>query len=99
MGFSCDLENVFHFTYKAKLDNELIEHELDHVFIGQYDKNPKINICEVAEWKYMPIDEIQQSMKLYPMHYTAWFKICFAKVLKYIQQDESTTLSGQILNM
>jgi len=85
MGFSCILENVFHFIYKAKLDNGLTEHELDHVFIGYYNENPKINIHEVAEWKYMSINEIQQNMKINPKHYTAWFKIIFAKVLEYIR--------------
>jgi len=85
MGFSCILENVFHFIYKAKLDNGLTEHELDHVFIGYYNENPKINIHEVAEWKYMSINEIQQNMKINPKHYTPWFKIIFAKVLEYIR--------------
>ncbi len=85
MGFTCDLENVFHFIYKAKLDNGLTEHELDHVFIGYSNEYPKINIHEVAEWKYMPLSEIQQHMKLNPKHYTAWFKIIFTKVLEYIR--------------
>ena len=84
MGFSCTLEKVFHFIYKAELDNELTEHELDHVFIGHYNENPKINSLEVAEWKYMSINEIQQNIKLNPELYTAWFKIVFVKVLEYI---------------
>ena len=84
MGFSCTLEKVFHFIYKAELDNELTEHELDHVFIGYYNENPKINSREVAEWKYMSINEIQQNIKLNPELYTAWFKIVFVKVLEYI---------------
>lgn len=84
MGFDCDLKNVFHFIYKKEFDNELTEHELDHVFIGYYDKNPQINIKEVMEWKYMPLNEIKQSMKLNPELYTAWFKIVFEKVLGYM---------------
>lgn len=84
MGFSCALENIFHFVYKAELDNELTEHELDHVFIGYYNENPEINRTEVAEWKYMSIYEIQESIKLYPTLYTAWFKIILTKVLEYI---------------
>jgi len=85
MGFSCSLEKVFHFTYKAELDNGLTEHELDHVFRGYYNKNPKINIYEVAEWKYMSINKIQQNIILYPEHFTSWFKIIFAKALDHIR--------------
>ena len=33
MGMICDLKFKFNFTYKAKLDNNLYEHELDHVRI------------------------------------------------------------------
>ncbi|OFY84777.1 MAG: isopentenyl-diphosphate delta-isomerase [Bacteroidetes bacterium RIFCSPLOWO2_12_FULL_35_15] len=84
MGFSCELKSVFHFIYKAELDNGLTEHELDHVFIGYYNEDPKINIQEVAEWKYMSVPDIQQNMRLYPTLYTAWFKIILARVLKYI---------------
>ena len=84
MGFDCDLKNVFHFIYKNEFNNDLTEHELDHVFIGYYDKKPQINIKEVMEWKYMPLDEIKQSMKLDPELFTAWFKIVFEKVLDYM---------------
>src|ERR1035437_238790 len=55
MGIECALEPVFHFIYKTKLNNELTEHELDHVFIGNYSDSPKINTQEAAEWKYMAI--------------------------------------------
>ncbi len=36
MGFDCELEYKFNFIYKAHLENDLIEHELDHVFIGTF---------------------------------------------------------------
>ena len=34
MGMSCSLTEEFSFIYKAKLDNDLYEHELDHVLFG-----------------------------------------------------------------
>jgi isopentenyl-diphosphate delta-isomerase len=34
MGMSAQLKAAFHFIYKAKLDQGLTEHELDHVVIG-----------------------------------------------------------------
>jgi len=84
MGFDCTLKNIFHFIYKNKFDNELTEHELDHVFIGYYDLPPHINTNEVMDWKYVPLNEIKKNMELNPELYTAWFKIVFAKVLDYI---------------
>ena len=32
MGMECKLELKFNFIYKAQLDNNLFEHEFDHVF-------------------------------------------------------------------
>jgi isopentenyl-diphosphate delta-isomerase len=86
MGFTCSLENAFHFIYKAELENGLTEHELDYVLIGHYNGEPKINTQEVADWKYMPVDEIQQSIKLHPEQFAAWFKIAFDRVLEHVKQ-------------
>ncbi len=77
MGFSCELEDTFWFIYKASFDNGLTEHELDHVMIGKYDGEPKINPDEVAEYKWMTLDDLKTDMKEHPEKYTAWFKIIF----------------------
>ena len=52
MGFSCGLKEVFSFIYKTGFDNGLMEHEFDHVFVGAYESEPKINPEEVAEYKW-----------------------------------------------
>ncbi len=77
MGFSCDLEEVFWFIYKAPFDNGLTEHELDHVLIGQFNGEPVIDKSEVASYKWMSLSEIKKDIELYPENYTAWFKIIF----------------------
>ena len=77
MGFSCELEDTFWFIYKATFDNGLTEHELDHVMIGKYNAEPKINPDEVAEYKWMTLEDLKIDMKDHPEKYTAWFKIIF----------------------
>ena len=77
MGFTTDLKELFHFVYQAQLDNGLSEHELDHVLIGYYEESPKINKLEVADWKWMDIKQIKESIKVNPNMYTVWFKIVF----------------------
>src|ERR1700740_2951379 len=37
MGFECELHPAFSFIYKAELDNNLTEHEFDHVYFGLHD--------------------------------------------------------------
>ena len=80
MGFSCPIETVFSFIYKAELDNNLIEHELDHVLIGNYNEAPKPNPDEVMDWKYVDLEWVVEDMKANPENYTAWFRIVFDNV-------------------
>jgi len=77
MGFVTELKEVFSFIYKAPFDNGLTEHELDHVMIGSYNENPKINREEVDNYKWMTLDAVKTDMKTQPEIYTAWFKIIF----------------------
>jgi isopentenyl-diphosphate delta-isomerase len=84
MGFSCDVKEVFHFIYKATLDNNLTEHELDHVFFGYFNGFPQINPEEVASWKWMHPLEVASDMHQNPDQYTAWFKIIFKEYSSYI---------------
>lgn len=77
MGFSSELEEVFSFIYKAPFNNGLTEHELDHVMIGDYNKNPIINREEVEAYKWMRLEEVKVDMEKNPTIYTEWFKIIF----------------------
>lgn len=84
MGFDCEIEEVFHFVYKSKLDNDLTEHELDHVFIGQYEGEITPNPEEVESYKYISIPALSKDVKENPENYTEWFKICLEEVLKRV---------------
>jgi len=89
MGFVTELEEVFSFIYKAPFDNGLTEHELDHVMVGYYEGEPKINPDEVEACKWMPLDAVKSDIENQPELYTAWFKIIFEqsfeKLSKFIK--------------
>ena len=75
MGFDCALQEKFFFIYKARLDNDLIEHEFDHVFVGNYNGIPLPNDREIASWKWISLDKLQKSIREFPEKYAIWFKI------------------------
>ena len=81
MGFSCELEEVFSFIYKAPFDNGLTEHEYDHVMIGRFNDEPIVNPEEVASYKWMPLEEVKNDIENHPEEYTAWFKITWLTTL------------------
>ncbi len=84
MGMSVELEKAFSFTYKADLDHNLIEHELDWVFIGKSDDLPVINKEEVESYKYINFQDLVKDIDDNPDVYTEWLKICLNKVSEHI---------------
>ena len=88
MGFETGLKELFHFIYKAPFDNGLTEHELDHVMIGYYEDEPKINSEEVENWKWMYIEDVRSDMQLHPEIYTVWFKIIFDEFYHYLEEHK-----------
>lgn len=80
MGMDCELNFAFKFLYRAELENDLIEHELDHVFIGFTDQIPLPDSEEVSEWQIMSFFDIDQDVELNPEKYTEWFKLLYKKV-------------------
>ena len=81
MGMRSTLKKQFDFIYKAKLDNNLYEHEFDHVFFGFNNDLPVINTEEVEGYTYKTLEDIGNEMKTTPDKYTEWFKICFREVV------------------
>jgi len=84
MGFVTELEESVSFIYKAPFDNGLTEHEYDHILLGNYNGKPNINKEEVADWKWMPIEDVKVDIALHPERYTAWFKVIFDKFYEHI---------------
>lgn len=75
LGIETTLEEQFHFIYKADVGGNLWEHELDHVFTGTYNGEFQLNQEEVAEVRYISMDDLDKEIKEHPHHFTEWFKI------------------------
>jgi isopentenyl-diphosphate Delta-isomerase len=87
MGIECEVNFVFSFTYHAKLDHDLIEHEFDHVFIGFSNLHPSINKEEVGEWKYMNLTALSEDIKSNPANYTEWMKMCYDRIIVAFEKN------------
>jgi isopentenyl-diphosphate delta-isomerase len=74
MGIEAQTVFSHKFVYKTFLGN-LIENELDHVFVGRFDGEPTINREEVEDWKYTNDTDLVQDIKENPQSYTHWFKL------------------------
>jgi isopentenyl-diphosphate delta-isomerase len=84
MGFDCELTEKFSFLYKAPFDNGLTEHELDFIFIGEFNGIPNINPQEVKDYAWMMIDDVLLDVKQFPNKYTEWFKIILNEYVSHL---------------
>ena len=75
MNYEADLKACFSFIYKVDLDNDLSEHELDHVLIGRSNSNPILNPEEASDYKWISIDSVISDINENDEDYTFWFKL------------------------
>ena len=75
MGIEANPRFAFKFQYKAPLDNQLIEYEIDHVFIGQFDGEPVLNEHEAEDWRFVDLHSLKQQIHTDPQQFTPWFRL------------------------
>ncbi len=75
LGITTDLTEKFSFMYKADVGQNLWEHELDHVFTGNYEGSFALNNDEVSEVRYISMQQLDEEMNANPENFTEWFKI------------------------
>ena len=62
MGIKTSLRKVYDFIYKAELDNQLTEHEFDHVFYGVCDRDPILNKDEAEDFKWVDMETLNNDI-------------------------------------
>lgn len=88
MGFDTDLREAFTFTYRAEHENGLTEHELDHVFIGNFEGEPNPDPEEADDWKWISKEDIRKDVEEDPDNYTPWFRVALERVLEKVISEK-----------
>ena len=86
MGIKTSLRKVYDFIYKAELDNQLTEHEFDHVFYGVCDNDPILNKDEAEDFKWVDMETLNNDIIKNEDDYTVWFKIAFEYFYNYLKK-------------
>ncbi|MCL7986900.1 isopentenyl-diphosphate Delta-isomerase [Sphingobacterium sp. lm-10] len=86
MGLVCDVERIFSFVYHSPVENGLIEHEYDHVFVGYTDVEPQPNPAEVQDYQWISLEELQQKIEQSPEQFTYWFKSALTRVIAALER-------------
>ncbi len=85
LGISTNITPKFHFLYKADVGGNLIEHELDHVFVGEYEGEFNLNPEEVSEIRYLTMEDLISELDRNPEKFTPWFKIILKEYQDHLE--------------
>lgn len=81
MGVDCALEFVATLAYRADVGAGLVEHEIDHLFVGRSDAVPSPAPSEVAAWRWVDADALLADLAARPSQYTVWCGLVLRAVL------------------
>lgn len=81
LGIRTEVRFLFKFEYRADYDETWGEHEVDHVFVGQYEGPLALNRDEVEEAKFIAVEDLKRDVRDRPERYTPWFRISLERVL------------------
>jgi isopentenyl-diphosphate Delta-isomerase len=81
MGFTCPIEPRTRLLYRADVGGGLVEHELDHVFVGEYGGEPVPDPSEVDGWRWVAAPALRAEIARAPERFTPWFRMLVEEVL------------------
>lgn len=79
-----DLKEAFCFTYFHKFDQNLFEYEYDHVLVGEFHGNYKINPEEVESMEWIDINKLKKDLIKKPQIFAPWFLLAAPKVIQFL---------------
>ena len=83
LNITTKLTHVGSVYYQARLNNNMFEHEYDHIFHGIYlEKTCDFNINEVCACKWVDIKDLMLSIQKKPAEYTPWLPLILKEFLK-----------------
>jgi isopentenyl-diphosphate delta-isomerase len=80
LGMRAELEFLFNFQYQAQYDAQSAEHELCWVYAGSSAETPRANAHEIAAWRYVTPQTLQDEIASAPDRFTPWFKLEWARI-------------------
>ena len=83
MGLEIELRPLFRFLYRADVGPTMVEHELDHVYAGRFEGDPRPDPAEVAAWRWIGLEELRDEVMRRPQDFTSWLRILLVDRARY----------------
>ena len=90
LGIDTDLKYLFKFQYQANFKDIGSENELCSVYIGESNDPIIVNENEIAEWKFVDIEQMEKEMEDHPENFTPWFKMEWKRIKDEFKNEISS---------
>ncbi len=87
LGLHCALKFLFKFKYQAQYNQTSAEHELCSVFYGRTSTAVHANRAEITDWRWMPLQQLQEQLAGPAQGYTPWFKLEWEQIRRDHMND------------
>jgi isopentenyl-diphosphate delta-isomerase len=75
LGLEASLEFIYKFSYRAEFGELGSENELCSVYLGRTDQPYYANSNEIADARYVSLEELSQELHTKPDGFTPWFRM------------------------
>ena len=75
LGLVVEPDFLFKFNYRESFQNVGTEFELCSVFVSHDASTPRVNASEIAEWRWLSPENLDDEIVAKPMQFTPWLKI------------------------
>ncbi len=75
LGMACEFQFIYKFQYHARYKDLGSERELCHVFVGQTDAPVRANPTELADWRFVSPDALDNELARHPERFTPWLQM------------------------
>lgn len=90
-GFS--FREVFSFYYHHPFSEGLFEHEIDHVFLMEYDGPVRPDPDEIAEVRWVEWEQLFKDLERDPQQFACWFQIAAPRVIQILKSGLPSEVS------
>ncbi len=85
MGVECALTHVATFEYRANVGHGLLEHEVDHVFRGNFTGAPEPDVAEVSAYRWVTLADVREDCRVHPERYSAWLPLALERLDRHLR--------------
>ena len=85
---------LYEFIYHARFGEAGSEHELCSVLVGKSTDPVRVNVNEIAQWRFVTPEALDQELASEPERFTPWFALEWPR-LRRDHWDEVTALLGE----